>query len=206
MKRKFKQRVNNSTNINKTNNNLSPKERLNSDSQQFHQYQQNEQPLILTHGSRRKKTTTYDVGNPGPRLWQWQQCGGDKLVNGYINIQSCTRIVIHTAHALHVCWQSIIISSVTLWRRFVQNGLFIGFRPFKLFCYLLIYVICVCLRIAVSNTYCVLFLFNFFLVLCALCCQFLWFDHFWLPLRCSLTFICSFIMTTRRRGGGTTNI
>jgi hypothetical protein len=27
---------------------------------------------------------------------------------------------------------------------------------------LLIYVICVCLRIGVSNTYCVLFLFNFF--------------------------------------------
>jgi hypothetical protein len=35
--------VNNSTNINKTNNNLSPKESLNSDGQQFHQYQQNTQ-------------------------------------------------------------------------------------------------------------------------------------------------------------------
>ncbi|CAC9963412.1 hypothetical protein [uncultured Gammaproteobacteria bacterium] len=33
--------VNNSTNINKTNNNLSPKESLNSDGQQFYQYQQN---------------------------------------------------------------------------------------------------------------------------------------------------------------------
>jgi hypothetical protein len=33
----------NSTNINKTNNNVSPKERLNSDGQQFHQYQQNKQ-------------------------------------------------------------------------------------------------------------------------------------------------------------------
>ena len=32
--------VNNSTNINKTNNNLSPKEILSSDGQQFHQYQQ----------------------------------------------------------------------------------------------------------------------------------------------------------------------
>jgi hypothetical protein len=32
-------KVNNSTNINKTNNNLSPKESLNSDGQQFHQYQ-----------------------------------------------------------------------------------------------------------------------------------------------------------------------
>jgi hypothetical protein len=34
--------VNNSTNINKTNNHLSPNESLNSDGQQFHQYQQNE--------------------------------------------------------------------------------------------------------------------------------------------------------------------
>jgi hypothetical protein len=31
--------VNNSTNINKTKNNLSPKESLNSEGQQFHQYQ-----------------------------------------------------------------------------------------------------------------------------------------------------------------------
>ena len=34
---------NNSTNINKTNNPLSPKESLNSDGLQCHQYQQNEQ-------------------------------------------------------------------------------------------------------------------------------------------------------------------
>ena len=33
--------VNNSTNINKTNNNISHKENLNIDGQQFHQYQQN---------------------------------------------------------------------------------------------------------------------------------------------------------------------
>jgi hypothetical protein len=38
--------VNNSTNINKTNNHLSPKESLNSDVQQFHQYQQNKQPPL----------------------------------------------------------------------------------------------------------------------------------------------------------------
>ena len=35
--------VNNSTNINKTNNHLSPKESLNRDGQQFYQYQQKEQ-------------------------------------------------------------------------------------------------------------------------------------------------------------------
>ena len=38
--------VNNSTNIKKTNNHLSPKESLNSDGQQFHQYQQNQQSPI----------------------------------------------------------------------------------------------------------------------------------------------------------------
>ena len=35
--------VNNSTNINKTNNNISTKVNLNSDGQQFYQYQQNKQ-------------------------------------------------------------------------------------------------------------------------------------------------------------------
>ena len=35
--------VNNSTNINKTNNHLSPKESLNSDGQLFYQYEQNKQ-------------------------------------------------------------------------------------------------------------------------------------------------------------------
>ena len=35
--------VNNSTNINKMNNHLSPKESLNSDGQQFYQYQQTKQ-------------------------------------------------------------------------------------------------------------------------------------------------------------------
>ena len=29
-----------------------------------------------------EKTTTYDVGNPGPCLGQAQQCGGVKPVNG----------------------------------------------------------------------------------------------------------------------------
>jgi hypothetical protein len=40
---------NNSTNINKTNNHISPKKSLNSDGQQFYQYQQNEQSP-LTYG------------------------------------------------------------------------------------------------------------------------------------------------------------
>ena len=38
--------VNNSTNINKSNNHPSPKENLNSDGQQFYQYQQNQHPPL----------------------------------------------------------------------------------------------------------------------------------------------------------------
>jgi hypothetical protein len=38
--------VNNPININKVNNHLSPKESLNSDGQQFYQYQQSEQPPV----------------------------------------------------------------------------------------------------------------------------------------------------------------
>jgi hypothetical protein len=59
------------------------KESLNSDDHQFHQYQQSEQsPLILTEVAEHKKTTTYDVGNPGPNLEQKQTFGGIKPVNG----------------------------------------------------------------------------------------------------------------------------
>ena len=46
-------------------------------------------------------------------------------------------------------------------------------------------LICVCLRIVMSNTHCVLCFF----VLCTPCCQCLLIVHFWLPLRYSLTFI-----------------
>ena len=38
--------INNSININKVNNHLSHKESLNSDDQQFYQYQQSEQPPV----------------------------------------------------------------------------------------------------------------------------------------------------------------
>ena len=50
-------------------------------------------------------------------------------------------------------------------------------------------LICVWLCIVVSNEYCVVFFFVFFLfVLCTLCCQFLWTLNLWLPLQYSLTF------------------
>ena len=54
--------VNNSTNINKTNNHLSPKESLNSDGQQFYQYQQNQQ-------SPPKESLNSD----GQQFYQYQQ-------------------------------------------------------------------------------------------------------------------------------------
>jgi hypothetical protein len=38
--------INNSININKVNNHLSPKESLNSDDQQLYEYQQSEQPPV----------------------------------------------------------------------------------------------------------------------------------------------------------------
>ena len=49
----------------------------------------------------------------------------------------------------------------------------------------LIYVICVCLRIMMSTTYCVVFFF----VLCTLFSLVLWIVHFLFPLRYSLTLI-----------------
>ena len=47
--------VNNSTNINKVNNHLSPKENFKSDGQQFHQYQQNVQPPLTSKQLNIKK-------------------------------------------------------------------------------------------------------------------------------------------------------
>jgi hypothetical protein len=71
--------VNNSTNINKPNNDLSPKESLNSDGQQFHQYQQTKQsPLVLN-----KKQPQHIMLKSQVLAWgQTQKCGGVKPVNG----------------------------------------------------------------------------------------------------------------------------
>ena len=65
--------VNNSTNINKTNNHLSP---------------QQQSPLTSTtitshlNSLNINKTTTYVVGNPGPGLGQAQKCGRIKPMMG----------------------------------------------------------------------------------------------------------------------------
>jgi hypothetical protein len=47
------------------------------------------------------------------------------------------------------------------------------------------FILCVCLRIVVHDTYFVVFFF----FLCTLCCQFLWIVHCLLQLRYSLTFM-----------------
>ena len=42
----------------------------------------NQSPLILTELSEHKKTTIYDIGNPGSGLGQALKCCGIKPVNG----------------------------------------------------------------------------------------------------------------------------
>jgi hypothetical protein len=58
----------------------------------------------------------------------------------------------------------------------------------------LIYVICVCLRIVVSNTYCGVFFALFVFVLCTLCSQFFWIINFDCP-----SYSLMFIETTKFR-------
>jgi hypothetical protein len=69
----------------------------------------------------------------------------------------------------HVCWLWAYLMTAHLTMSVPDDGT------------CLIYFICVCLRIVVSNTYCVVFLFCFFFVLCTLCCQFLWIVFFIAP-------------------------
>ena len=61
--------VNNSTSINNQNNRLSPKESLNSDGQQFYQYQQSEQ----SSQTFEDKKAIYEVGIQGPGIEQTQK-------------------------------------------------------------------------------------------------------------------------------------
>ena len=54
---------------------LTLKEILDSDGQQFYQYQLNEQPPISPQlFEHKKKTLTHDVGNPCPDWVQSQKC------------------------------------------------------------------------------------------------------------------------------------
>ena len=67
----------------------------------------------------------------------------------------------------------------------IKNTYFFLQRTFYYMHFVVIFLVCVCLHLVVSNTYCVVFFF----VSCARCCQFLWIVHLWMPLRYSLTFI-----------------
>ena len=67
------------------------KEILNSDGQQFYQYQENEQPpFILAHGTQ-TKTMTYDVRNPGPGFGTGTTISYHSLPNNMITQFSAPR-------------------------------------------------------------------------------------------------------------------
>jgi len=80
--------VNNTTNIIKTNNHLSPKESLNSDGQLYHQYHQNEQPPLISRNWTQQNATTYGIGISGSCLEQEQTCVGVKSVKQENNNKS----------------------------------------------------------------------------------------------------------------------
>ena len=76
--------VNNSTNISKTNNHISPKESLNSDGQQFYQYQQNEHsPLTLTHWTQMK---TQEANAVNKWVIKWEMFSHAMARTSYISI------------------------------------------------------------------------------------------------------------------------
>jgi hypothetical protein len=64
--------VNNSSNINKVNYRLSPKESLNSDGQQFHQYQQSEQSMNNQNNHCQEIGKPYNLNVFGGQV---NQCG-----------------------------------------------------------------------------------------------------------------------------------
>ena len=41
-------------------------------------------PQLIEHKNIKKKTMTYDTGNPDPGFGQTQKCGGVKLINGIL--------------------------------------------------------------------------------------------------------------------------
>ena len=74
----------------------------------------------------------------------------------------------------------VVLSVIVFWFVFTSSCLYKGAC--------LIYINCVCLRILMSNTYYVLFLFCFVLFFSS-CCYFLWVVLYWLPQRYSVSFI-----------------
>ena len=66
--------VNNPTNINTTNHHISPKEYLNSEDQQFHQYQQ-KSPLTWTHWVMVNNST--NINKTNNHLWPKESLNSD---------------------------------------------------------------------------------------------------------------------------------
>ena len=72
-----------------------------SDDQQFHQYQPNEQSLLISSHWTKKKTTIYGIGNLNPGLEQSQECDGIKPIKEIptlFEINWCTDIFCIFSH------------------------------------------------------------------------------------------------------------
>ena len=89
-----------------------------------------------------------------------------------------------TFHVFGVLYNVRFLPTNCLFFSFQTNSKFVILPLFQLQYINFIYV---CMRIAVSNKYCVVFLFCLYscCVLRALCCQFLLIVHLWSPLRYS---------------------
>jgi len=87
-----------------------------------------------------------------------------------------SNIVFVLSYCVSLRYEFPVVMSVTIsaWKRCSVR------LCFQLFVWgsCLIYIICVCLHVVVSNTHCVVCFFPF--VLCTLCWQFLWIAHLWL--------------------------
>ena len=93
------------------------KESSNTDGQRFQQYQQNEESLLISNPWTKNKTTTYEVGNPGPGLGQAQQCGGVKPVNGIITLLLVVfcRKYLRTGFFFPIFWRLFICLFINVW-------------------------------------------------------------------------------------------
>jgi len=110
----------------------------------------------------------------------WGPCCSyfDFFVFSYcVSLRSGFRVVLHVAiSGLKRC-------SIRLYLRLFVGGLLSNLRYLCLFTYS-----------GIQHILCSVFVL-FFFILCALCCQFLWIVHLWLPLRCSLTLILFLLFT-----------
>ena len=98
------------------------KESLSSDGHQFHQYQQNKQSLLIFTEltEHKKKTMTYDVGDPGPVLGWAQKCGRVKPVIishiciSHKNFQGLWFVTFRMIFSIH--WSMFIVETMDVLR------------------------------------------------------------------------------------------